>query len=47
MNKYLILHNYGSYVIEAEDLGQAVEEAWSNHTGYDDINAIIKLPAET
>ena len=42
--KFLILTNYGSRIIEAEDFDDAVDNACDNHTGYDDVNAIIKLP---
>ena len=42
--KFLIITRYGSRVIEAEDFERASNEAYDDHTGYRDVEAIVKLP---
>lgn len=44
--KFLIITTYGSRIIEAEDFDEAAESAYDNHTGYRDVEAIVKLPDE-
>ena len=44
--KYIIITKYGSYTVEAEDFEQAVEEACDDHTGYRDVQAIVKVPED-
>lgn len=42
--KFIIITKYGSYIIDADDFDQAVEKAYDNHTGYRDVEAIVKVP---
>ena len=44
--KYIIVKIYGSSVVDVEDLEAAVSEAYNNHTGYDDVLAIVKVPED-
>ena len=44
--KFVVFGFYGSYVIEAKDFEEAVAIAYNNHTGYDDVYGIIKIPEE-
>lgn len=41
--EFLILTTYGQYIIEADDFQQAADHCYDNHTGYDDVQGIIKL----
>lgn len=45
--KFLIISRNGSKIIEAEDFEKAVYQACDDHTGYDYVWAIVKLPEET
>mgnify|MGYP003313085329 CR=1 FL=1 len=47
MEKFLIIEKDGQYVVEAEDLEDAVQETYNNHTGYRDVQAVVRLEAET
>lgn len=42
--KFLIITRFGSTIIEAEDFEKAAEYAYDDHTGYRDVEAIVKLP---
>ena len=44
--KFLILSSYGSHIIEAEDFSEAASVAYDYNAGYDNVNAIIKLPED-
>ena len=44
--KFIIITNYGSRIIEAEDFAQAADETYDDHTGYRDVQAIVKVPDE-
>ena len=44
--KYLIIATWGQRIIEAEDLEDAVRKAYEDHTGYDNVQAIIKIDCE-
>lgn len=44
--KFLIVTHFGSKVIDAEDFAEAVEKVYDNHTGYEHVEAIVKLPNE-
>ena len=41
--KFIILTKYGSYIVECEDFEAAVYKAYNNHTGYDDVMAIVRM----
>ena len=41
MNDFLIITKYGRYIIEAENMGEAVDMAYDTHTGYRDVQAIV------
>lgn len=41
--KFMIITTYGTNIIESEDLSTAVDEAYDNHTGYDDVVGVIKV----
>ena len=43
MKKFLIITTYGKRIIECEDFYKAVEEAYDDHTGYEDVVAIILI----
>ena len=44
--KFLIIEKYGPYTVEAEDLEAAVQQAWNNHTGYDDVYGVGRIEPE-
>ena len=44
--KFIIIEKWDSYIVEAEDFDGAISRAWNNHNGYQDINAIIKVPED-
>lgn len=44
--KFIIITTYGSYIVEAEDFAQAVDNACDDHTGYRDVQAIVKMPEQ-
>ena len=41
--KFVIITDNGQYTTDAEDMEAALESAWNNHTGYDDIQAIVRV----
>lgn len=41
--KFIILKLHGSYIVEAEDFDGAAEAAYNNHTGWNDVMAIVKM----
>ena len=42
MTKFLIITKYGIRECEAEDFEDALHQAYNNHTGYDDVFAIVR-----
>ena len=46
MKEFLIITVTGSYRIYCEDFLKAVEESYNNHTEWDDIMAIVRIPEE-
>lgn len=44
--KFLIITFYDSYVIEADDMSDAVERSYNNHTEFNHIQAVVKLPED-
>lgn len=46
MEKFIVITNYGSYIIEATDFEDAFSEACDNHSGYSDVLAIVRAPEE-
>lgn len=44
--KFIIITTYGSYIVEAEDFAQAADNAYDGHTGYRDVQAIVKMPEQ-
>ena len=40
---FLIITTNSSYHIEANDFSEAVDMAYDNHTGYDNIMAIVRI----
>ena len=46
MKFIIITKDYGSFIVEAEDFAQAAEMAYDNHTGYNNVQAIVKMPDE-
>ena len=44
--KFLIITTYGQYTISAEDMGAALDEVYDNHTGYKNIQAIVRIDEE-
>lgn len=40
--KFLIIEKYGSYIVEAENIEEAVSKAYDSHTGYENIMAVVK-----
>lgn len=39
--KFLIIKTWGSYIIEADDISEAVEQSYNNHTKFEDVIGII------
>lgn len=46
MEKFIVMTNYGSYIIEATDFEDAFYKACDNHSVYDDVQAIVRIPEE-
>ena len=47
MCKFVVIDSYGnSIIVEADDMFDAVENAWNNHTGYTHIESITRIPTE-
>ena len=46
MKKFLIITETGSNIIYCEDFYKAVDESYNNHTEFDHIIAIIRIPDE-
>ena len=44
--KFLIITTYGRYTVEAEDIEAALSEAYDSHTGYKNIQAIVRIDEE-
>ena len=45
--KFLVVRKYyGPEVVEAEDIKEALESYYNNHTGYDEVWAIAKMEEE-
>ena len=42
MEKFLIITKWGIRECEAEDFEDAVQQAYNNHTRYDDVFAIVR-----
>ena len=40
--KFVVIQKYGAYIVDAEDIEAAVQDAWNNHTGYDDVYAVVR-----
>lgn len=40
--KFLIITAHGVHEIEAEDFAAAADQAYDDHTGYNDVYAIVK-----
>ena len=41
MKEFLIITKYGRYIIKAIDIAEAIYQAYDNHTGYSNIQAIV------
>ena len=41
MNDFLIITKYGRYIIQAEDIADAVDKVYDNHCGYHNVQAIV------
>lgn len=39
--KFLIIKTYGSYIIEADNIVEAAERSYNNHTGYADVIGVV------
>ena len=39
--KFVILTTFGSLIVEAEDIEEAVKEAYNNNTGYRDVLGVV------
>ena len=46
MKEFLIITKYRTYKIYCEDFYKAVEEAYDNHTEWNDIIAIVNLSTD-
>lgn len=44
--KFIIITTNGTRIIEADDFDEAADEAYDSHTGYRDVQAIVKMPEE-
>lgn len=44
--KFIIITTNGTRIIEADDFDEATDEAYDSHTGYRDVQAIVKIPEE-
>ena len=45
--KFLVVRKYyGPEVVEAEDMEEALRSCYNNHTGYDEVWAIVKMENE-
>lgn len=42
--KFVIMEKYGSYIVEAEDIEQAVLKSYSNHCGYNAVYGVVLIP---
>lgn len=41
--KFLIITTFGSKVIEAEDIEEAVQYSYDDHTGYDNVLGVVNI----
>lgn len=44
--KFIVIEKYGSRIVEAEDISEAVEQAYNNHYGFDHILGIVSIPED-
>lgn len=44
--KFLIITKYGRYVVEAEDIEDAVKQAYDSNAGYSNIQAVVNIDEE-
>ena len=44
--KFLIITTYGRYTVDTEDIEAALNEAYDNHTGYKNVQAIVRIDEE-
>ena len=44
--KFVVITYYTTRIIEADDIGDAVEKSYNNHSGFADILAIVRIPEE-
>ena len=42
--KFIIMKEYGSYIVEAEDIENAVIQSYNNHCGYDAVYGVVRIP---
>ena len=44
--KFIIITNYGSHIVEANDFEDALGQAYDSCNGYDDVCGIVKVPED-
>ena len=44
--KFVVITYFTTYIIEADDFGDAVEKCYDNHSGFVNILAIVRIPEE-
>lgn len=44
--KFIVITNYSSHIIEANDIEDAIHEEYSPHAIYDHIKAVVRIDEE-
>ena len=44
--KFVIITDYSNYIIKADDIEDAIHEAYSPHSVYDHIRAVVRIDGE-
>ena len=44
--KFIVLTDYSSRIVEAEDIEDAITDSYDNHCGYDHIKAVVRIDEE-
>lgn len=42
--KFIIMQEYSSYIVEAEDIEQAVIQSYNDHCGYNAVYGVVRIP---
>lgn len=42
--KFIIMEEYKSYIVEAENIEEAVIQSYNNHCGYNAVYGVVRIP---